>query len=35
VPIPVYQIGNVLTLDTLGKHRYNDSALGAVKNLSG
>ncbi len=28
VPIPVYQIGNVLTLDTLGKHRYNDSALG-------
>lgn len=35
VPIPVYQIGNVLTLDTLGKHRYNDSALGAVKNLVG
>ncbi|ALR75889.1 DUF4056 domain-containing protein [[Enterobacter] lignolyticus] len=35
VPIPVYQIGNVLTLDTLGNHRYNDSALGAVKNLVG
>ncbi|MCU7783586.1 DUF4056 domain-containing protein [Lelliottia amnigena] len=35
VPIPVYQIGNVLTLETLGKHRYNDSALGAVKNLTG
>lgn len=35
VPIPVYQIGNVLTLDTLGKHQYNDSALGAVKNLAG
>lgn len=35
VPIPVYQIGNVLTLDTL-RHRYNDSApLGAVKNLVG
>lgn len=35
IPIPVYQIGNVLTLDTLGKHHYNDSALGAVKNLLG
>lgn len=35
VPIPVYQIGNVLTLDTLGHHHYNDSALGAVKNLMG
>jgi hypothetical protein len=35
VPIPVYQIGNVLTLDTLGEHHYNDSALGAVKNLVG
>lgn len=35
VPIPVYQIGNVLTLDTLGNHRYNDSALGAVKKLVG
>jgi hypothetical protein len=30
-----YQIGNVLTLDTLGEHHYNDSALGAVKNLVG
>ncbi|MFV0262373.1 MAG: DUF4056 domain-containing protein [Kluyvera sp.] len=35
VPVPFYQIGNVLTLDTLGHHRYNDSALGAVKNLLG
>jgi hypothetical protein len=35
VPIPVYQIGNVLTLDTLGHHHYNDSALGAVTNLIG
>lgn len=35
VPIPVYQIGNMLTLDTLGEHHYNDSALGAVKNLVG
>lgn len=35
IPIPVYQIGNVLTLDSLGKHHYNDSALGAVKNLLG
>lgn len=35
VPIPVYQIGNVLTLETLGQHHYNDSALGAVKNLTG
>ncbi|WP_139765405.1 DUF4056 domain-containing protein, partial [Salmonella enterica] len=30
VPIPVYQIGNVLSLETLGRHHYNDSALGAV-----
>ncbi|WP_052284141.1 DUF4056 domain-containing protein [Kluyvera genomosp. 1] len=35
VPIPLYQIGNVLTLETLGHHQYNDSALGAVKNLVG
>lgn len=35
VPVPFYQIGNVLTLDTLGEHRYNDSAFGAVKNLVG
>jgi Protein of unknown function (DUF4056) len=35
VPIPVYQIGNVLTLDTLGHHRYNDSALAAIKDLVG
>lgn len=35
VPIPVYQIGNILTLSTLGNHRYNDSALGAVKNIVG
>ncbi len=35
IPIPVYQIGNVLTLDTLGKHHYNDSAFGAVKTCSG
>lgn len=35
VPIPVYQIGNVLSLDTLGHHHYNDSALTAVKDLVG
>ena len=35
VPIPVYQIGNVLTLDGLGHHHYNDSALGAITNLIG
>ena len=35
IPIPVYQIGNVLTLDSLGKHHYNDSALGAVKKSAG
>lgn len=35
VPIPVYQIGNVLTLNSLGRHHYNDSALGAVKNIVG
>lgn len=35
IPIPVYQIGNVLTTATLGRHHYNDSALGAVKNIVG
>lgn len=35
VPVPFYQIGNVLTLETLGQHQYNDSALGTVKNLVG
>ena len=35
IPIPMYQIGNVLTLGTLGEHHYNDSAFGAVKNLLG
>lgn len=35
IPIPVYQIGNVLSLSTLGHHHYNDSALGAVKNIVG
>lgn len=35
IPVPFYQIGNVLDIDTLGSHRYNDSALGAVKNLLG
>lgn len=35
IPIPVYQIGNILTLSTLGRHHYNDSALGAVKNIVG
>lgn len=35
VPIPVYQIGNVLTVSTLGEHHYNDSAFGAVKNIVG
>lgn len=35
IPIPVYQIGNVLSLSTLGHHHYNDSALGAVKNIIG
>ncbi|MGK0737087.1 DUF4056 domain-containing protein [Yokenella regensburgei] len=35
VPVPVYQIGNVLTLDTLGHHHYHDNALAAVKNLVG
>jgi hypothetical protein len=35
IPIPVYQIGNLLSLSTLGHHHYNDSALGAVKNIVG
>lgn len=35
VPIPFYQIGNVLALDTLGDHQYNDNAFGAVENIVG
>ncbi len=35
IPVPFYQIGNVLTLETLGHHQYNDSAFGALKNLLG
>ncbi|RJT43399.1 DUF4056 domain-containing protein [Rahnella woolbedingensis] len=35
VPVPVYQIGNVLSVETLGSHLYNDSALAAVKNIVG
>ena len=35
IPVPLYQIGNVLTLETLGHHQYNDNALGAVKNIIG
>ena len=35
VPIPFYQIGNVLALDALGEHRYNDNAFGAVENIVG
>lgn len=35
VPVPFYQIGNVLTVATLGKHHYNDSRFAAVKNIAG
>ncbi|WP_241666599.1 DUF4056 domain-containing protein [Jejubacter calystegiae] len=35
IPVPLYQPGNVLTLETLGHHQYNDSTFGALKNLMG
>lgn len=33
VPVPFYQIGNIMTVDSLGKHHYNDSPLENVKNI--
>ncbi|MFS7253561.1 DUF4056 domain-containing protein [Rahnella rivi] len=35
VPVPFYQIGNVLTVGSLGKHHYNDSRFAAIKNIAG
>ncbi|MFI8416199.1 DUF4056 domain-containing protein [Serratia sp. NPDC078593] len=35
IPIPFYQLGNVVDADKLGIHQYNDSALGAINNLLG
>ncbi|TDS97674.1 uncharacterized protein DUF4056 [Rahnella sp. BIGb0236] len=35
VPVPFYQIGNVLSAGSLGTHHYNDSALSAVKSIVG
>ncbi|MGB9096661.1 DUF4056 domain-containing protein [Erwinia sp.] len=35
IPIPVYQIGNILTVETLGSHRFNDSSLAALENIAG
>jgi hypothetical protein len=35
VPVPFYQLGNVIDTQHLGEHHYNDSNLGAVTNLLG
>ncbi len=35
IPVPLYQLNNVVEADGLGEHHYNDSLLGAVANLMG
>ncbi|WP_153188515.1 DUF4056 domain-containing protein [Hafnia paralvei] len=35
IPVPLYQLNNVVEADELGEHHYNDSLLGAVANLMG
>lgn len=35
IPVPFYQLGNVVDADRLGAHHYNDSAFNAVGNLMG
>ncbi|AVJ15820.1 DUF4056 domain-containing protein [Serratia sp. JUb9] len=35
IPVPFYQLGNVVDANQLGHHRYNDSAFGAVSNVLG
>lgn len=35
IPVPFYQLGNLVDADRLGRHRYNDSAFNAVSNLMG
>lgn len=35
IPVPLYQLNNVVEADELGEHHYNDSLFGAVANLMG
>ncbi|WP_039057337.1 DUF4056 domain-containing protein [Enterobacter sp. Bisph1] len=35
IPLPFYQLDNVVTADCLGKHLYNDSVLAGIANLVG
>lgn len=35
IPVPFYQLGNLVDADRLGRHHYNDSAFNAVSNLMG
>lgn len=35
IPVPFYQVGNVVDADQLGEHHYNDSSFNAVGNLLG
>ncbi len=35
IPIPLYELDNVVTADDLGKHLYNDSLLAGIANLAG
>lgn len=35
IPVPFYQLGNVVTTSSLGHHRYNDSTLAGLANLLG
>lgn len=35
IPLPFYQLGNLVDADRLGTHHYNDSAFQAVTNLLG
>jgi hypothetical protein len=35
IPVPFYQLGNVVDADRLGTHHYNDSAFNAIGNLLG
>ncbi|MBS0975207.1 DUF4056 domain-containing protein [Serratia rubidaea] len=35
IPVPFYQLDNVVEAGRLGHHRYNDSAFGAVSNVLG
>ncbi|SPZ64000.1 Uncharacterised protein [Serratia quinivorans] len=35
IPVPLYQLGNLVDADRLGTHHYNDSAFNAISNLLG